>query len=619
MNAKTVIHPSTGSHLEEVTRTVIRPSTGSHLEEVTRRVREHHGDIEKTKPVENMDGPRSNVIAENSHRTAMLHALQSISRIVSRTLGPYGGNTLVSDKNGLHFATKDGFTVLNRISFVQETANMVLDNVRAISRAMVRKVGDGSTSSVVIAEALYTNILKNLDVEKSPSAILQQILNEIALKIANEVTAVARKVTIEDIVEIASISVNNNREIGLLVSAAYDIGGEHANVTAIQSQTEETTISEMDGYRVLRGMAHECFANRVGANGNTKTTARLEDVHVLIFSDLVDQNIFNTVIGPILNQVLKDGKAFVLVAKEYSSDVMQIVANFMRSSPGARILMLDHASATRRGAARMGDLATLLSTKTFSREQLPPPDPTTYTEFLGHADGVTSTLSETVFIKALRSEEVVWRISELKAQYERLDKTNVTEELRDELNELKSRIIALEGSEVTINVGGATEQEKEALTFLVEDAILAVKSAKRNGIVEGMGFTALRFLSNDENRKRIGDEITEKLAEHSAFPYESIRELTKTLLDIVRIAYYDAAARVFTNACLSTNIIDKCISENKAYNIISSEFTDVNKTVVVSPAETDIEAIRSAMSIVAILLTSNQTVLMHPVLHGGLD
>ena len=607
---------------------LIRPATGSHLEQAA-AIASNFGptDVSRTaswaavqtaKP--RFTPPRGNVVAGNAHRDALSAALTEIALVVGRTLGPHGSNALIRDEHGAHFATKDGYTVLQRLTFVQETATMVLDHVRSISRALVRRVGDGSTSAVIMADSLYESFLANGLLAEFPPGAVQAAVNAMADTLAVRIRSAARRLDPADdaaVETVATIAANNDPWAGRIVAQAYREGGADANVF-VALGGDETTVSREPGYRVLRGMAHECFANEVGVDGATPTTCRLRDAAVMVFGDRVGQHEFNSVVAPVMNECLERGQPFVLVAREYVGDVLPVVAEFKRRSPGAQLLLLDHAMATRRGAARLGDLAAVLGATLVQPDHAVGDLATT----LGRASEVRSTMSETVFLLGdptlSRADRAAERADALRAQINRLDTTDHSGALAEELEELRARLRALTGSEITISVGGATEQEKKTLQYLLDDAALAVRAALRSGVVEGLGFTSLRALSGDD----VGDvlaEVVERTIERTHLPRPEVAHLSAFVFQAVRDAYVRCAGRVLENSRVPdpAAVVETSLTTGRYFNALTRSFADTPS--VLNPADTDIEVLRGAASIVSLLVTSDQTVLVRPVAGGGLD
>jgi chaperonin GroEL len=604
MNDKLSIRPAAGSHLEAATTLVAQHNANKAADEVAA------APLPKiTKPA--FEGPRSNVVAGDAHAVAIRSALNTIARIVGRTLGPHGSNTLVRSESGSHFATKDGYTVLQRTTFVQEIATMVLDHVRSVSRTMVRKVGDGSTSAVVMADSLYDTIIDTSVLRDFPPGAVQAVLSAIADVLVEKIRERGTSaICAADLLTVATISANNDPAIGALIANAYEAGGEEANVFAEIGTGDRTVVRKEPGYRVMRGMVHEAFANEVSAEGSRATRCRLHDVRVLIYDGTVDQSTFNTQIAPVMNGCIELGVAFALVARDYGDDVVKIVAEFMRKSPGIKLVMLDHAGATRRGMARMGDLAAVLGTTVVM------PGTKIDEDRLGFAAEVRSGPSDTVFVLAGQGTDVAERVAQLREQADRMDMNNHDETQADEIAELRARIRAMLGSEVTISVGGATEQEKQALHYLIEDSILAVRAANRSGVVEGLGMTAQRVLADSSSDVAV--ESLKIAATRTSLGMGRLSGLVAHMMVAVQAAYLAASSKVLENAHLDAGeIIGTCLRDGKCFDVMTGEYT-VGATVL-APTDTDVEVLRGAMSIVSLLVSSNQTVLIRPSAGLGLD
>jgi chaperonin GroEL len=595
----------------------IKPAKGSHLEMPADLVHQtiydnvNHLKSEKS----DFELPRSNVIANNVHHSAISNALEAISRIIGRTLGPHGSHALISDEFGSHFATKDGYTVLQRLTFVQESTNLVLDLVRSISRAMVRKVGDGSTTAVIMANSLYSALYDLKLPDSYPTGTIQTSLNILSGVLSEAIQEKSHKIIgYEKILQVATIAANNMEEIGKIVAEAYQLGGLSANVFVTFGLTDHTEIKKEPGYRILRGMVNPIFANETELNGSIKDSCYLKQASVLIYGETVDQASFNKKIAPVMNDCITNGKPFVLVAKEYTDDILNIIIEFKKKSP-VSILLVDHATATKRGSARLSDLAAILSCQITTFDSA---------VSLGYVNEVRSTASETVFILESVSPEAEKRATELSEQYTKLDISNDAESIEDDLEELKSRIRSLLGSEVTIFIGGATEQEKKAVKYLVDDAVLAVQAALRSGVVEGLNLTVQRLLYMHGANGLVDHLIYDKLY---TLMKDQIPYLTKlnteiliaSLLNAIEVAYQTASFQIFENSKLDgKEIIGECLLKNKTFNVMTNNFETIGNSVI-NPVETDIEVLCGAISIVNLLIISNQMILTRPSTGGGLD
>ena len=609
--------------------TSIRPAAGSHLEQAL-ALASRLDNLEATdgSPAEPQTGisratrtaPRGNVLAGAGHHDASAAALETIAQTVSRTLGPHGSNTLIRDSAGGHLATKDGYTVLQRLTFVQETATMVLDHVRAVSRTIVRKVGDGSTTAVVMANALYSRLSSSRVLDHFPPGSIQAAVSVVAEDVAEGIRRVARPLAEADILTVATVAANNNPQHGALVAQAYAMHGRDTNVFVMEGSDEETVVRAEPGYRVLRGMVDDCFANRVGLDGATATSCLLQDAVVMIVGEVVSQTVFNLVVAPAMNESIQAGHAFVLVAKDYDSAVRRTVSEFVRRSPGIRLLMLDHATATRRGTARLGDLAAVLGATVLigAADRSQPASLPDLLRACGYADAVRATGSETVFVVAQRHPAADERLVELEAQLARVDENNVAENMADELDELRARRRAILGSEVTILAGGSTHLERQALVHLLDDAALAVKSAMRSGVVEGLALTSLREMRAGNIG---GAETARRVKERTRLPEHEALRLTQTVVGAFAQAYREVARVVLENSRIENpdSVIDTCLDRHVTFNAVTLDFSPLEESTVINPADTDAEIARGAASIVSLFVASNQTVLTHPLVGGDQD
>jgi chaperonin GroEL (HSP60 family) len=171
---------------------------------------------------------------------------------------------------------------------------------------------------------------------------------------------------------------------------------------------------------------------------------------------------------------------------------------------------------------------------------------------------------------------------------------------------------------VTVAVGGPTEQERRALAFLIDDAVLAVRAAISSGTVEGMGMTAVRILYTDD---AVADDVGHRISLRTNLPEAECETLALATLQAFYNAYIEAASRVLVNAGIDNPqaVIAQCVRDGVAYNALTRTYSPVKGTQVINPVDTDVEVLRGAASIVSLFISSNQIVLTRPVAGGGLD
>jgi chaperonin GroEL len=512
--------------------------------------------------------------------------------------------------------------------YVQEAATMVLDHVRSVARTVVRRVGDGSTTAVVMSESLFRSFVDAGLVDRFPSGAVQAAMNACADAIAQCVRQEARRDD-SDLVRVATIAANNDPEVGRIVAGVYATYGRDANVFVGTSATDETVVRPAPGYRILRGMAHDAFANTATTEGAAPTVCALANPVVLIYGGHVGMPEFVQTIMQAGNVVLSSGNAFVCVAQSFAPEVLDAAAKFRLKSPSIGMLLVDHAMAARKGASRLGDLATVLGATYVDGESAPkagegnasmePAQLRAFMQNLGKAVSVRSTASETVFVlPAVRNPGAVARAQELDEQIERTSVQNADESLTEEIDELRLRRATLLGTEVTVLAGGATQQDKDQLQYLLDDAALACAAALRSGVVEGMGMTALRLLSSYPDD--VTAHVTEAICERTRLNRERAWELAEATVRATGQAYLDAFVTVIENGGGNgAEVLRRCLDEGLAYDAMSGEYVAPGRTEVVNPADTDAEVLKGAMSIAAMLATSTQTVLVRPRVGNGQD
>jgi chaperonin GroEL len=624
---ESIVHPAAGSHFEIPAALAI--------------IAEH--EASKTITAAVTQGPRSNVISGANHYRALAAGLTAVADVVARTLGPHGATAIIRDQSGAHFATKDGYTVLKHLTFVQETAQTTLDLARSIARSVVRTVGDGSSTVVVMADTLLNRFQEAELTERYPPGAVMAAISATADTLAVQIRKASRPVSTLDynFGYVAAIAANNDPQVGSLITGVYEKYGAEANIFVGTSSTSETEVHPEPGYRVLRGMASDAFANTASAEGAIPTTCELLKPAVMLYGGRVEMADFIRVIAPVMNGLLSKGKTFVLLAQGYGPDVLRALTEFRLKSPSIGLLLIDHAMQARRSQARLGDLAAVLSAVLVDPEiavslkmplvvpgmgqEGPEHNDATYASLvlgLGGCQRVRSTASETVFVGGAGTggDAVRLRAKDLEEQADRISAADETEAMSEECEDLWARIRSLRGTEVTVLAGGDTEQEKRALAYLLDDAALACKAALRSGVVEGLGLTALRALRGPLYKDLVLT-VTEAVCARTRIPPWEAESLACAVLSATADAYMDAFLCVLENGRISTPkvVMEQCLTNGTGYDALSRTHTPSDSPTVINPADTDVAVLRGAMSIVGMLVTSNQTLLLHFAAGGDLD
>jgi len=568
---------------------------------------------------ETKDYLASNVVSEERTKKEIRDTIHTISEILSKTLGPYGSTTILQDKTLRHTQSKDGFTVFKKIYFRDEIPRTTLDIIKQISEKLVRSVGDGSTSSVIIADKLFSN-LDNLmnEFNVAPKDITHG-LNKLAVKLEEMIKDVAIKD--EDNLEamltkVATISTNNDDELGEMISKAFLEIGKFGFANIEHSPTNESYYEVDTGMEVKRGYILPEFINK----GNE--TCEYEDSLVFISNDVLDDDDMEMV-GEILGWAISEGKAITIIAPDYSSSMKAFFQQNKRNNEEyLKLLVIDMANKSRRAKNKFQDFALLTGSDIYDKmneqslkEFIGFNGKTISTENFGSVDKVVSSENSTKFITEVDTEDeyIKERIEYLKEDLVKLE-TDYGHIDRDvQIYECKQRIANLEGKMAKIFIGGNSESEKIIIKDLVEDAVYACKSAIEYGYITGGNITVPRII------KSRMEELSEYLI--GEFSYMNNRKnIDVESFVVMLILHIDDAFKysfdkVLDNANFTQEekdeVIKKCVDTDLFYNLKTNEYESIHETNVINSAQTDIEIVKSTFSIIGHLVTSSQIITLN--------
>ena len=526
--------------------------------------------------------------------------LTELSDALSMTLGPYGQTTIVMDKFYNHVITKDGYTVLNRIMIEEDIPNTVLDIVRKISRKLVRKVGDGSTSSIVIANNLYHSLEKvasEYEKENIRTKDILDIIDGITVWLRQEISR--KSIMIEDgnflpLEDIASVSCNNNREHGKLVREIFEKIGRHGFVNIETSPSESTYYDIIEGLELPRG-----YINTLMVNQADNKTCVLNKAAVFMTDGVMDESDLPFLADLINNNCIKLGKSLVIIAKSFDHTIQNMInTNLIQNrNKGIElpILCVDIATASKDAQDIFHDIAATLGCKPLLKSVGQTTDGNDWSPSnLGYCKKVISTQGTTRMIDGNNdTPERRERKEFVKKLIEDRMRTEKFVDLDEEFHQLRKRLTILEGRMANLYIGGNSEESKETEKFLFEDAVFACRSALKFGYIMG------------------GNLIIPRIIHEYMASEKEIDPLKKRIL----IALKEAFARTFETVLFNRyqdwdkcrEITTRCISEGTIFNLLTYEYEGVvSTTSIVNSAETDIEILKSALSIISLIVTSNQ-------------
>lgn len=608
---------------------------------------------------------RENIVPPKQMKKVFLNVFDDLSRMIKYTIGPAGGNTLVTEPYASTpiYPTKDGFTVMNNHIYDNPTYESIYRIVRDISGRMNQELGDATTSSVVIAADFYKRITKYQAHHKeiTPYGIknlLDATLETISeyLKKYNYVVDVKnldKRTQIEIYRKIATIAANNDSAVGDVISEAYEKAhSDHPYIDVQTSFNEETCIDTDVGFEIPYGYNIAYMAN--GADG---ITAEYDKPLILLINGPLGDKSVNF-LKMWIKWIAEDPanpRPLVIMAEEFSKEVLDYLTlcrtGISRSINGQRVLVrlpvlsICFNMSSEYGNWRVQDLEAILGAKALQTNNgnliVTPSNATEFMMMLGRADHIESRFAFTR-IRGGAGEESVrkGRIEEIKKLLnQNRDAAQHGVQSAARLEILKKRISMLEGEMQIIKVGGDSYKEKRNRKLIFDDATCAVKACIEHGITLGGQVSISDLINNTKvglitdiisrlnkpgSVKNIGINLTEK----------HLKNIISDILGLIKVSSKAAFTAVFENATNNKWWIYKTFNSFsgelnyskiipvptvKTYNLIKNEFEQINynsdgtiNTVsipdLIVPGNTDVECLKSVFSILSLFLTSNQLI-----------
>ncbi len=507
-------------------------------------------------------------------RKALFQGVQKLSNAVKVTLGPKGRNVLIDKKFGAPTVTKDGVSVAKEIELEDAYENMGAQLLKEVATKTNDVAGDGTTTATVLAYSIIKEGIKSVAAGINPMGIKRGI--DRAVELAVEEIKKSSKVIKgkEEIAQVASISANNDMEIGEEIAAAMEKVGKDGVITVEESKTIESTTDFVEGMQFDRGYLSPYFAT------NRETmSAVLENPYILIF----DKKVSNMKdLLPILEKVAQAGKPLLIIAEDVEGEALAtLVVNTLRGTLNAVAVKAPGFGDRRK--AMLEDIAILTGGQVIA-EELGLKLETTELNQLGTAKSIKVEKENTTVINGGgKQQDIKDRIAQIKAQIEETSSDYDREKLQE-------RLAKLAGGVAVINVGAATEVELKEKKHRVEDALSATRAAIEEGIIPGGGVCLIQAVHALEKA-----DMSE------------LNEAEKVGYLIVKRALEEPIRQIAQNAGLDGSIIaEKAKNEKKGigFDAAAMEWTDMIKVGIIDPAKVTRSALQNAASIAALLLTT---------------
>jgi len=518
-------------------------------------------------------------------REKVKRGVDQLANAVKITLGPKGRNVIIDKKFGAPTITKDGVTVAKEIELEDHFENMGAQMVKEVASKTSDVAGDGTTTATVLAQAIYREGLKNVTAGANPMALQRGI--QLAVE---KITEALGKLSVDvpskkEYAQVATISANNDSEIGDLIADAMDKVGKDGVITVEEAKSTDTSLELVEGMQFDRGYISPYFVT-----DPESMEAVMEDPVILIHDKKISTM---KDLLPLLEKVAQLGKPFLLIAEDIEGEALAtLVVNKLRGT--LKVCAVKAPGFGDRRKAMLEDVAILTGGQVVS-EELGFKLENTVLSHLGKAKRVTVDKDNTTIVEGTgSSDKIKGRIGQIKKQIE-----DTTSDYDKE--KLQERLAKLAGGVAVINVGAATEVEMKEKKARVEDALHATRAAAEEGIVPGGGIAFLRCLHSLDSLNGKGDD-------------ESIG------VNIVRKALEEPVRLIADNAGAEGSIVVNRVKNEKGafgYNARTDTYEDLMKAGVIDPTKVTRIALENAASIASLLLTTEAMITDKPEKKGG--
>ena len=506
-------------------------------------------------------------------RDGLKRGVDALANSVKVTLGPKGRNVIISKSFGGPQVTKDGVTVAKEIELENELENMGAQMVKEVASKTNDLAGDGTTTATVLAQAIVKEGLKNVASGANPMDLKRGIDKAVSC-ITEELNKQSKEVgnSSEKIQQVASISANNDSNVGNLIATAFEKVGKEGVITVEEAKGTDTYVDVVEGMQFDRGYLSPYFVTNAD-----KMITELENPYILLF----DKKISNLQeILPILEPVSQSGRSLLIIAEDVEGQALAtLVVNKLRG--GLKIAAVKAPGFGDRRKAMLEDIAILTGGTVVSEERgfsLENAD----LSMLGTAETITIDKDNTTIVNgAGKASEIKARVNQIKAQIE----TTTSDYDKEKLQE---RLAKLAGGVAVLYVGAASEVEMKEKKDRVDDALHATRAAVEEGIVVGGGVALVR--TKDKLAKLKSENADEK-----------------TGIQIVEKAIEAPIRTIVENAGGEGSIVISKVLESKdsiGYDAKNEEYVDMLKAGIIDPKKVTRIALENAASVAGMILTT---------------
>jgi chaperonin GroEL len=515
-------------------------------------------------------------------RGKLQNGVNQLADAVASTLGPYGRNVILGNAMGTPHSTKDGVSVAKEVDLEDAIENTGAQIVRQAAVKTGEQAGDGTTTATVLAREIYNQALDAVS-NRSNNAIdikrgIDKAVKDIVEVLKNKTQDISNE---EQLKQVATISANNDEEIGTLIATAFDKAGREGVITVEESKTHETTLEVVEGMQFDRGYKSPYFVT-----DNGSMSCQLDEPYILMYDGKISAV---KELLPLLEGVSQQNKSLLIVAEDVDGEALAaMIVNKMRG-----ILKCAAVKAPDFGERRtmiLEDMAALTGGMVVSKQKGMKLDKVTF-DMLGNARGVTITKEETTIVDGAGGEEAIEaRLNEIKTQIDKAESNYAREQLQQRLGKLA-------GGVAVINVGGHTETEMKERKDRVDDAVHAVQAAIEEGILPGGGHALLCASYQIEH---------DSLNDGQLIGYEIVRKaVRKPFTQILSNAGYNEEDCVYLTLDLKDNF-------ELGWNLATENKVNMLSEGIIDPTKVTRCALENAASAAGTLLTTECVIVDKP-------
>ncbi len=513
---------------------------------------------------------------DTTARDKIKKGVDKLANAVKVTLGPKGRNVILDKKFGAPTVTKDGVSVAKEIELKDPIENMGAQLVKEVASKTADAAGDGTTTATVLAQAIYSHGIKNVAAGANPMDLKRGIEKAVTAVVEHLRKQSKNIKGSQEITQIATISSNNDVEIGKMIATAMDKVGKDGVITVEEAKGTETEVKTVEGMQFDRGYLSPYFVTNT-----EKMEADLETPYILIYDKKISSM---KELLPILEQTAQTGKPLVIISEDVEGEALAtLVVNKIRGA--LRVAAVKAPGFGDRRKAMLEDIAILTGGKVISEETGMKLEDAKL-EYLGKAEKITIDKDNTTIINgAGKKNEIQGRVNQIKAQID------VTTSDYDK-EKLQERLAKLSGGVAILYIGAATEVEMKEKKDRVDDALHATRAAVQEGIIPGGGVAYIRAI---EALKTV---VTEN-------------EDQATGVNIIRLALESPLRVIAENAGQEGSVIVNKVRDGKkdfGYNAYDNKFENFFDAGIIDPTKVARLALENAASIAGLLLTTEAVV-----------